>query len=118
MSRAYYACYHTIRSEVHANISIAMRQQSGLGGKIVDHGKLCLALKACIATATVGIRLEQLKAQRHWADYDLSRAVNARDADTALGNAKDILSDLNRLGGASAVILQLRTHLQSIHGTL
>ena len=118
ISRAYYACYQTIRIEVNTHMSIQLRQQAGLGGKILDHGKLCMALKGCNTTADIGTHLENLKTARHSADYDLAKVIDFRKADDNVNDAKALLAEISVLGGAAKVVQILRAHLQAIHGML
>lgn len=118
MSRSYYSCYHAIRIELKRQFTLALLQQSGLGGKIIDHSKLCMALKACKTTYDLGIDLDNLKRLRHLADYDLSTVVTPTDATKTVDDARDFHQDLDAAGGTAAVVRMLHADLQSVHGNI
>ena len=118
ISRAYYCCYHLIRIEVLSQMSLALRQQAGVGGKLVEHGRLCMMLKACKETAGIGTHLENLKRLRHAADYELDRQISKTRASDAVQDARELIADMQTAGGPIVLVKILRTHLQSIHGTL
>jgi uncharacterized protein (UPF0332 family) len=112
MSRSYYSVFHFFREFLVAN-----GLDVGVGGQC--HFNLYSGLLNCgfLNVAAIASRIDSLRANRAWADYNLRRSVSQRAAQTSAQEARLLVADFQAaLTTLSAVqiVSGARQHLQSI----
>jgi hypothetical protein len=112
ISRGYYAVFHYFQEFLKANgLEVRRSAQS--------HFNVYSGLLNCgfPEIASVASRIDGLRAHRVWADYNLSRPISMRGAQSAVNESRTLIADFqNQLGSLSPapIVDGARRHLQSI----
>ena len=95
ISRSYYAAYHTIRECLSAGVERALLIRSG--GTALYHGFVIRCLKRCSDEKVneIGDLLNDLRAERRRADYDLHDKIESTRAVDVLSDASDLLIEMD-----------------------
>jgi uncharacterized protein (UPF0332 family) len=111
LSRAYYAVFHYFRE-------FLLAQGLDVGRAAPSHFNLYSGLLHCgfVTVARIASRLDDLRAERGAADYDLRRPVHQALATKGVQDARDLITDFqNLLTSVSPVQIAdgARRHLQA-----
>jgi len=92
ISRGYYAVFHYFRDWLAAH---GVR----LGSAAQAHSNLHLGLLNCgiPAVAKLGTRVDDLRQERGWADYELKRVIGQAHAQNIVQECADVIADFQAL---------------------
>ncbi len=112
ISRAYYAVFHLF----HAFL-LTDGLDVGRGGQ--SHFNLYSGLLNCglPRVAAIASRIDGLRAHRVWADYDLGRPINRRDAESSVEESRALVAEFHTVLAttpSAQIVDGARKHLQAI----
>jgi uncharacterized protein (UPF0332 family) len=112
ISRSYYAVFHYFREFL-----LSQRVDIGRGGQ--SHFNLYSGLQNCgfPAVATIAGRIDDLRAQRVWSDYQLMQPINQQFASAIVQAGRSLIVDFQAALAISSpfqIADGARRHLQAI----